>query len=88
MDAWPGDWRERKWINHVEVWQRARRPEDKPPGVSDLAPPAKAGQTKDYQLELDTYLSRPEVHLSVCLSFVVFSADFDPCVCRHWKACS
>ena len=65
MDAWPGDWREGKWIDHVEAWQHAGAPGNKPPGVSSLAPPAKAGNTKDYQIETDTYLSRPEVHLSV-----------------------
>jgi len=73
MDAWPGNWREGKWIYHVEVWQRAGMPGNKPPGVGGLAPPAEAGETKDYHIKTDTYLSRPEVHLSVIcpmLSFV------------------
>jgi mannosyl-oligosaccharide alpha-1,2-mannosidase len=65
MDAWPGDWRAGKWIDHVDVWERAGRPGNKPPGVNDLAPPAKFGKTKDYQIQSDSYLSRPEVHVSV-----------------------
>jgi mannosyl-oligosaccharide alpha-1,2-mannosidase len=69
MDTWPGDWREGRWIDHVEEWQRAGRSGDKPPGGRDLATPVKAGEKKDYNLEVATYLSKPEVHLSIfCLS--------------------
>lgn len=71
MDAWPGDWRDGRWIDHVEEWQRAGKLGNKPPGVSDLAPPAKGGTNKDYQLDVDTYLLRPEVHASF-YSFVIY----------------
>jgi len=74
MDMWPGDWRKGRWIDHVEEWQRAGKPGDKPPGVRDLAPPVKAGEKKDYHLEVGTYLSRPEVYLLFVPSFVC--ADF------------
>jgi mannosyl-oligosaccharide alpha-1,2-mannosidase len=68
MDAWPGDWKAGKWIDHVDVWQRAGRPGHKPPGVSNLAPPVKSGKTKDYQIQSNIYLSRPEVRVSIiCL---------------------
>ena len=61
MDQWPGNWRDGRWIEHVEEWQRTGGPGDKPPGVRDLAPPTKAGEPKDYFLQVGTYLSRPEV---------------------------
>ena len=71
MDPWPGDWKAGKWIDHVEEWQRAGQPGGKPPGVGELAPPVKPGEKKDYQLEVGTYLSRPEVRfvLSSCFMF-------------------
>jgi mannosyl-oligosaccharide alpha-1,2-mannosidase len=71
MDAWPGDWRAGKWIDHVEEWQRAGGPGDKPPGVGNLAPPAKTGEMKDYHLEVGKYLSRPEVRF-YCLFCPLF----------------
>jgi hypothetical protein len=61
MDAWPGDWRGGRWIDHVKEWQRGGSPGGKPPGVRDLAPPVQAGEPRDYFLQVGTYLSRPEV---------------------------
>jgi hypothetical protein len=61
MDTWPGDWRDGRWMKHVEEWQRAGKPGGKPPGVKDLAPPVKDGERRDYRLRVATYLSRPEV---------------------------
>lgn len=65
MHTWPADWRDGRWIDHVEAWQRAGAPGGKPPGVHEPAPPAAAGAAKDYTIAVGTYLSRPEV----CLHF-------------------
>jgi hypothetical protein len=92
MDMWPGDWREGRWMNHVDTWQNLGRPGGKPPGVNDPAPPAKADERRDYQLRVATYLSRPEVRL-LPPPFVFRSScmcsDHDRIpACRRWKACS
>jgi hypothetical protein len=87
MDAWPGDWRGGRWIDHVEEWQRGGSPGGKPPGVRDLAPPVQAGEPRDYFLQVGTYLSRPEVlfFFASPVPLLCWSADF--VVYRRWKAC-
>ena len=77
MDAWPGHWSKGRWIDHVEEWRQAGQPGDKPPGVGELAPPAKPGEKMDYQLEVGTYLSRPEVCFLQFVSCALFPySDF------------
>lgn len=80
MDRWPGDWKEGRWIDQVEQWQRSGGAGGKPPGVKDLAPPVHGGR-KDYYLSVGTYLSRPEV----CATPLNFAYSIS--LCRHWRAC-
>lgn len=86
MDMWPGDSRRGRWVDHVDEWQRVGRPGNKPPGVRDLAPPVKAGEHKDYILEVGTYFSRPEVpfyifRLSFMADLAVLCLDAGKYVC-------
>jgi hypothetical protein len=46
----------------------------------------KAGENKDYRLEVGTYLSRPEVLFHVVRRF--FMRSFFRVLFRRWKACS
>lgn len=95
MDAWPGDWKEGLWIEHVEAWQRAGSPGGKPPGVRDLSPPVTAREPKDYRIDVSAYLSRPEVRFlwSLSCSWVLIIAalriDAGKHVCdvAHYKRC-
>jgi hypothetical protein len=90
MDLWTGDWKNGRWIDSVEEWQRTGRPGGKPPGVRDLAPPVKKGEPSDYRIQDRKYLSRPEVRF--LHPFIVKASArvliCGMCLCRLWKACS
>ncbi|KAH7107963.1 seven-hairpin glycosidase [Auriculariales sp. MPI-PUGE-AT-0066] len=74
MQGWPDDWRKGKWLPHVEEWRRIGSPGGKPPGVGNLAAPWKSG-TRDYDIRVNSYLSRPETMES---QYIMWRVTGDP----------
>jgi hypothetical protein len=69
--TWPPqpneDWKQERWMRHVEAWEMGGRQGGKPPGVGDAGMPVKKeqGVMMDYMIWTPSYLLRPEV--STCM---------------------
>ena len=67
VPAWPQqlseDWKQERWINHVQKWDRDGRIGGKPPGVGNAGLPLKFEESvnNDYIIHTSSYLLRPEV---------------------------
>lgn len=65
----PNDnWKQERWMRHVEQWQMGGKQGGKPPGVRDAGMPVQSGEGKrlDYTILRNSYFLRPEV--CICLT--------------------